>query len=121
MPRAPRIDITDEPGGLRSVRFRDRHLYDDPTVREVTDQLFAALPPAGTPPRLVIDFAGVESVSSSLLGKLVLLQRQVDARGGRLVICELTRAVEGVFRAANLTRIFAVARDRREAIELIGG
>lgn len=101
------------------VRFTDRHLFDDRTVREVADQLFAALPGSG-PIDLIVDFTGVESVSSSLLGKLILLQRRVDASGGKLRLCELNDAIRSVLRTTNLDRLFTVARDCREAREAFG-
>lgn len=105
--------------GIPVVRFTDRHLFDDRTVREAADQLFAALPNTG-PIALIVDFSGVESVSSSLLGKLILLQRRVDASTGMLRLCELNDAIRAVLRTTNLDRLFTVARDRREAREAFG-
>ncbi|HEV3162853.1 MAG TPA: STAS domain-containing protein [Isosphaeraceae bacterium] len=110
-----RIDL-DEVDGVRVVRFRDRQLFDDRTVREVADQILAAM--AGTGPiRMILDFSGVDLVSSSLLGKLILLQRRVDASGGKLRLCEMSNVVRAVFKTSNLDRLFAIDRDRREALE----
>ncbi len=106
----------EESDGVRVVRFRDRNIYDDPTVREVADQILASVSGSG-PIRLVVDFSGVDLVSSSLLGKLILLQRRVDASGGRLRLCEMTPTVQSVFRTSNLDRLFTIHRDRREALE----
>jgi anti-sigma B factor antagonist len=110
-----RIDLA-EVDGVRVVRFLDRQLFDERTVREVADQLFAAVPSAG-PIRLVLDFSGVDLVSSSLLGKLIILQRRVDASGGQLRLCEMSNTVRSVFKTSNLDRLFAIDRDRREALE----
>jgi len=110
-----RIDVSDVEG-VRVVQFRDRQLFDDRTVREVADQVFAATPTTGAI-RMILDFSGVDLVSSSLLGKLILLQRRVDASGGKLRLCEMSSVVRGVFRTSNLDRLFAIDRDRREAME----
>jgi anti-sigma B factor antagonist len=110
-----RIDMN-EVDGVRVIRFRDRQLFDDKTVREAADQVFAACPSQG-PIQLVLDFSGVDLVSSSLLGKLILLQRRVDASGGKLRLCEMASVVQSVFRTANLDRLFVITRDRREALE----
>lgn len=107
---------THEEDGVHFISFRDRLLFDDRTVREVSDQLGAALPNDGSPIRLVLDFAGVDLISSSLLGKLILLQRRVDNSGGKLKLCELTPTVQSVFRTSNLDRLFAIVRDRRAAV-----
>ena len=114
MPASSRIESTEE-AGVQFISFRDRLLFDDRTVREVSEQLGAALPNNGTPIKLVLDFTGVDLISSSLLGKLILLQRRVDNSGGKLKLCELTPTVQSVFRTSNLDRLFAIVRDRRAA------
>ena len=100
-----RIEVT-EAEGAQVVTFNDRLLFDDRTVREVSDQLGAALPNDGKPIRLVLDFSGVDLISSSLLGKLILLQRRVDGSGGKLRLCELSPTVQSVFKTSNLDRLF---------------
>jgi anti-sigma B factor antagonist len=110
-----RIDLS-EVDGVRVVQFRDRQLFDDRTVREVADQLHAATPSAG-PIRLILDFSGVDLVSSSFLGKLILLQRRADSSAGMLRLCEMSNVVRAVFKTSNLDRLFAIDRDRRESLE----
>ncbi|MBX6316633.1 MAG: STAS domain-containing protein, partial [Isosphaeraceae bacterium] len=111
----PRIRVNDE-DGIRIVRFVDRQLFDEPTVRVVAEQLFAALPRSG-PIALILDLSGVDLVSSSMLGKLILLQRRADSSGGMLRLCDLTEGVLGVLRTTNLDRLFAIDHDLAEAKE----
>jgi anti-sigma B factor antagonist len=115
MAATPRIDIR-EIDGVRVVRFHDHHLFDERTVRDVADQIAAALPNDGSPIRLVIDFAGVDLVSSSLLSKLILLQRRIDASGGKLRLCEMSPVIQSVFRTSNLDRLFVIERDQTAAL-----
>ena len=115
MPATLRIEVT-EADGVQVVTFRDRLLFDDRTVREVAEQLAAALPNDGRAIKLVLDFTGVDLISSSLLGKLILLQRRVDGSGGKLRLCELSTTVASVFKTSNLDRLFGLARDRRAAL-----
>ena len=110
-----RIDL-DDVEGVRVVRFRDRRVYDDRAVREVSEQILEAVAYPG-PIQVVVDFSGVDLISSSLLGKLILLQRKVDASSGRLRLCEMSPTVRAVFRTSNLDRFFGIDRDRREALE----
>ena len=116
MPATSRIQVIDAESTL-VVTFRDRLLFDDRTVRELSEQLNAALPNDGNPIRLVLDFTGVDLISSSLLGKLILLQRRVDGSGGKLRLCELSPTVQSVFKTSNLDRLFGIVRDRRAALE----
>ena len=53
---------------------------------------------------------------SSLLSKLILLQRRVDASHGKLRLCEMTPVLQSVFRTSNLDRLFTINRDLREAL-----
>jgi anti-sigma B factor antagonist len=66
---------------------------------------------------MILDFSGVELVSSAMLGKLILLQRRVDAEGGRLRLCELSLGVRAVFKSTNLDRLFKIDRDLAAAME----
>ena len=61
---------------VKVLRFQDRQVFDERTVREVADQIAAALPNDGSPIRVVLDFTDVGLISSSLLSKLILLQRR---------------------------------------------
>lgn len=117
MPSTPRLDVTEE-NGVKLVKFQDRRLFDDGVVREVGDQLFALLPRSG-PIAMVLDFSGVETISSSMLGKFLLLQRKVDNAGGRLRLCEMSSVVQSIFSTTNLDRLFKIGRDRHEAVEAI--
>ena len=111
----PRIEVA-ESDGARVVRFKDRMVFDERTVREVGEQIGASLPNDGKPLKVVLDFQGVDLISSSLLGKLILLQRRIDATGGKLRLCELSPTVQSVFRTSNLDRLFAIDRDRAAAL-----
>jgi len=115
MSATPRIDVRDH-NGVSVVRFHDRNLFDERTVRDVADQIATSIPNDGTPIRLVLDFSDVSLISSSLLSKLILVQRRVDASGGKLRLCELSPVLQQVFRTSNLDRLFSIDRDQRAAL-----
>ena len=112
----PRIQVSDV-DGVQVIRFTDRQLFDERTVREVADQILAALPNDGSPIRLVLDFTDVNLVSSTLLSKLILLQRRIDQSRGKLRLCEMSPIIQQVFRTSNLDRLFKIDRDLRTAID----
>ncbi len=113
-----RIDVRDV-DTVKVVRFHDRQLFDERTVREVADQIAAALPNDGSPIHLVLEFTDVALISSSLLSKLILLQRRVDGTHGKLRLCEMSPVLQSVFRTANLDRFFKIDRDQRTSIEAL--
>jgi anti-sigma B factor antagonist len=103
--------------GVRVIRFLDRRLYDDRTVRDVSDQLLQLLAELEPGASLVLDFTGVQIASSSMLARLILLLRRVESLGGQLRLCECGEGVAQALRVTNLDRIFPVDRDRRESLE----
>ena len=111
-----RIQIHDV-DGVKVVRFNDHQLFDERTVREVAEQVAINLPNDGTPIRLVLDFSDVSLISSTLLSKLILIQRRVDASRGKLRLCELSPVLQQVFRTSNLDRLFTIDRDERTSLE----
>ncbi|GIW87487.1 MAG: hypothetical protein KatS3mg108_1811 [Isosphaeraceae bacterium] len=105
--------------GVRIVRFLDRRLYDDRTVREVTEEILQLLARFGPGESLVLDFTGVQIASSSMLARLILLMRRVESLGGQLRLCECGESVTEALRTTNLDRILSVDRDRRASLEHI--
>lgn len=118
MPIAPRLDMQSEPG-LRVVRFAATRIYDDAVVREVFDQL-SAIVPSNAETALVLDFSNVEAISSSMLGKMIPLQRRIDNQQGKLRLCGMSNTVRSVFRTTNLDRLFKIDRDLAESREALG-
>ncbi|MDX2037479.1 MAG: STAS domain-containing protein [Isosphaeraceae bacterium] len=116
MAATPRIEVRVE-NDARVISFKDRLVFDERTVREAFEQISEALPSDGSPIRLILDFNGVELISSTLLGKLVLLQRRVDGSGGKMRLCEMGGNVYSVCKTSNLDRLFAIDRDVRAALE----
>ncbi len=116
MTSTSRIDVR-EIEGVKVVRFHDRHLFDERTVRDVAEQIAAILPNDGSPIRLVLDFSDVALISSSFLSKLILFQRRVDASRGKLRLCEMSPVLQQVFRTSNLDRLFTIDRDQRAALD----
>ena len=74
--------------------------------------LAAALDAGG---RVIVDFSGVDYVSSAGLVAIDAAAARAAAGGQRLVVCGLADAVERVFDLAGLTARVTVARTRTEA------
>ena len=116
MAAANRIDARDV-DTVKVLRFLDKQLFDERTVREVADQIAAALPNDGSPIRVVLNFSGRRARL-----KFAAEQadppacRRVDGTHGKLRLCEMSPVLQSVFRTANLDRLFSINRDLREAL-----
>ncbi len=72
---------------------------------------------------VVIDFSGVDIVTSSNLSKLLALHKPVTKNGRRLVLCSVDPSIKGIFKVTGLDRVFETADDRFTALatlEMIG-
>ena len=80
-----RLEVT---GTVTIVHFLSPELLHHEVVGPVGDELFALVDDRGKR-FLVLDFAGVQKVSSALLGQVMALHRHLLALQGRLVVCGL--------------------------------
>lgn len=91
------------------VRFVANRLTDPMTVAQVsdeTDQLLMALPERG---QVAISFAGVDFVSSQVIGLLLGIRDQVRKKHGTLVLCKVGKHVLDVLRITKLDRQFTIS------------
>ena len=70
----------------------------------------------GTEERVILDMAGVPTVSSAALRGVLLAARQVEDRGATLTICSLTAPVRDVFETVGFDRLFTVTDSRDAAL-----
>jgi len=64
---------------------------------------------------LVLDFSNIDEVASTSIARLIQLQPKIEDDGGRMVLCHVSPAVRSILTAANLSRSFKFADDRRQA------
>ena len=97
------------------VTFHDRRLIDSPGVDILGDALIA-LVELGERRNLLVDFTGVQFVSSAVLNKLVKLQRAVQDVGGSLKLVHLDGELHRIFAMTHLDRAFDIYASEEEAL-----
>ena len=68
----------------------------------------------------VLDFRKVQFLSSSVLGRLILLQKGVAATKGRLILCGVAKEIFEVFKITKLDKVFTVKDDAKAALKVFG-
>jgi anti-anti-sigma factor len=101
----------DEVEGVAVVRLAEETAWDE----EAFGDLFGRLAEDGRP-RLLLDFSFVERLSSAEFAALLRLRRQVEAAGGRLVLCGLKAGLTGFFALTCLDRLFDIYPDEDDAL-----
>jgi anti-anti-sigma factor len=105
-------------GPVTVVRFKVPKLLDDDTVRAVFDPIHSLLIDAGRH-HLVLNLATVEYLPSLAIGKLVLLNRRVQAANGQLALCHLTPEVTKILDLTGLIELFNIYSDEQKAVQAI--
>ncbi len=89
---------------------------DAKTVPEVQEQMLSISMERG---RIVLDISGVEYVSSAGLRMLLLLYRQLKAKGGKIILVGVSEEITDVMSNTGLLNFFQVAGTAEEGASLL--
>jgi anti-sigma B factor antagonist len=97
------------------VRLKTPKVVDDDTMRAVFEPIYTLCDIGRT--RLVLNLAPVEYLPSMSLGKLVMLNRKVQAGNGRLVLCNLSRTIQNLLDTTHISELFPFYATEQEALQ----
>jgi anti-anti-sigma factor len=107
------MDITEARAGrLLIVALRGR--IDTTTAPQVEHHLLGRLSQGDV--HLIVDFAGIEYISSAGLRVMLALARRTRDAHGSLALCGMGEAVQHVFRLAGFLPLFVIVDSRDAAI-----
>ena len=109
-----RIDVS-KVGDVSVVKFQDRKILDEASIQELGAELFA-LVEHDNRKSILLNFAGVEFLSSAALGKLITFDRKVKSHKGRLKFCEIRPEILEVFQITKLNKVFDIRGEEAEAV-----
>ena len=66
--------------------------------------------------QLIIDFSNVKFLTSSVLGLLIRISKNVNETGGTLRLCSIAPKILDVFRITRLDKIFEIMSDVDDAM-----
>jgi len=102
-------------GAATVVRFKESDILDQINIQEIGEELYAVV--QSTPNvKLVVDFQGVEYLSSTALGKLITLKKKVEAAKGVLCLAAIKPEIMEVFKITRLDTIFDIKENVTEAL-----
>ena len=74
---------------------------------------------AGAPSDVVLNFAGVGFINSSDVAKLLRLRKKMMTLHRRLMLCDVTVQVHGIFKVTGLDKMFEFAGDIATALAAV--
>ncbi len=114
MPTHQRIDVS-KVGDVTVVRFNDRKILDEAKIIQFGEELFS-LVDLDNRKSILLNFDGVEFLSSAALGKLITLDRKVKSHKGRLKMSNIRREIYDVFLVTKLNKVFDIHDGEAEAL-----
>ena len=109
-----RIDVS-KTGDVSVVKFLDRKILDEAAIQELGSELFG-LVEIDNRKAILLDFDGVEFLSSAALGKLITFDRKLKTAKGRLKMCGISQGILEVFQVTKLNKVFDIRTDSAEAL-----
>lgn len=114
MPTHERIDVS-KVGDVTVVRFNDRKILDEAKIIQFGSELYG-LVELDNRKSILLNFDGVEFLSSAALGKLITFDRKVKSHKGRLKLCEIRPEILEVFQITKLNKVFDIRGEEAEAV-----
>ena len=100
---------------IRVVEFTNNRIIDEANIAEIERSL-AVLIDEQANPRLLLDFANVDFLSSAALGKLITANNLIRQKNGQLRLCNIKPQIYEVFVITKLNKLFRIFPTRDEAL-----
>jgi anti-sigma B factor antagonist len=97
------------------VEFMDNRILDEMNITEI-GQAVGAVVEARDRPKLLLDFANVDHLSSAALGMLINVNNRVKQKNGQLRLANIKSQIMEVFVITKLNRLFRISATRAEAM-----
>ena len=108
-----------ELGDVTIIRFDQPRLIDDNQITLLGEVLYA-LADDSRRRKFVVSLAGVDVLSSAMVGKLIAMHKKIQGTGRRLALCSVCPTLARVFEIGGLKRVFTIADDQTAAILAVG-
>jgi anti-sigma B factor antagonist len=114
-PRRRRLEL-EEVGDVTVVSFVDKKILDEQNIQTIGEQLFDLVDNQNKK-KILLNFGNVEFLSSAALGKLITMNKKVQASGGKLIMCKIAKEIMEVFEITKLDRLFKIYKDEQAALQ----
>jgi stage II sporulation protein AA (anti-sigma F factor antagonist) len=108
--------FTAETQGHRTIiRFAPNLLLTGAIAQGVGEEMVNRIERQGCR-RLVVNFANVAGLTSLMIAKLLVAYKQLQAVGGRIVLCEVPGVIREILDEVRVTKLIAIYPTEQEAL-----
>lgn len=108
-----RLNVS-ESDGITVVSFNDRNILEEANIQAIGDEV-SAIVESQAIPKILINFEGVEHLSSAALGTLITINNKVRQKGGQLRLAHIDPQIYEVFIITKLNKLFQIHDTREQA------
>jgi anti-anti-sigma factor len=106
----------DDVGEITVVRFLIPRLQVQEDIHDLFKQIYHLADDVGRR-RLVLNMGRVDFVNSAAIGKLVMLNKKVEAGNGRMALCQVAPDIRHVLERMHLADMFPIYTNEPEALQ----
>ena len=110
-----------EEEGVLIVNFTDAKILDEARIQQIGTELMEMNAAASQTKKMLLNFQGVQFMSSAMIGKLVLLNKKSKGAEVELKFCDISPNVMEVFKITRLNKVFKIYPDEEKALKAFGG
>jgi anti-sigma B factor antagonist len=114
MAEPQRLKITQNKD-VQVIEFVDHKILDEANIKEIGDSLNGLIE-AKDRPKLLLDFALVDHLSSAALGMLINVNSKIKQQSGQLRLVNIKPQIVEVFVITKLNKLFRILPTRAEAL-----
>ena len=100
---------------IRIVEFTNNRILDEANIADIGNTLGALIEEAENP-KVLLDFATVDHLSSAALGMLINANNKIRERSGQLRLTNIKPQILEVFVITKLNKLFRILPGRAEAL-----
>ena len=100
---------------IRIVEFTNNRILDEANIAEIGTTLNTLID-EGNNPKILLDFASVDHLSSAALGMLINANNRIRQRNGQLRLANIKPQIYEVFVITKLNKLFKILPARAEAL-----
>lgn len=106
--------------GVAVIRFRNHKILDDLLIQRLGEELLSVLEKEQRH-QMLVNFAGVEFLSSAAINHLIILNKRVASKRGKLVLTNIHENIYGVFSITGLDKLFNLQPTQEKGLEQFRG
>lgn len=99
---------------ILTIRFRSQRLLDEGEIEKLAREVLSEIDKS-TEEKVVLDFQPVQFMSSSMLGKLVMIHKKCKEFKVKLKLCSISPDIREVFKISRLDKLFDIEADEAAA------